>query len=231
MAEADDDFLVRRRARGCRLRPRRACRSGCWISNATSLAPPCFGPRSAPIAPVIAEYMSEPVPAITRAVNVEALNSCSAYRLSEVCIARTHARRTAAAVQQMQEVPADRVVVGLDVDAPCRCATEVIPVQQHRAEATRSAGRRCRARRRRCGRPSRAARSRAPSTPVRITSIGCVAGGHLLEHRPHRRRAGRAAPSASPCTPRARRGSAACRGSAGTRSPRTRSVSAMSRMS
>ena len=30
-----------------------------WISNATSLAPPCFGPRSAPIAPVIAEYMSD----------------------------------------------------------------------------------------------------------------------------------------------------------------------------
>ena len=31
-----------------------------------------------------------PVPAITRAVNVEAMNSCSAYRLSEMCIAFTH---------------------------------------------------------------------------------------------------------------------------------------------
>jgi hypothetical protein len=47
-------------------------------SKATSLAPPCFGPRSAPMAPVMAEYMSEPVPAMTRPVKVEALNSCSA---------------------------------------------------------------------------------------------------------------------------------------------------------
>jgi hypothetical protein len=42
------------------------------------------------MAPVTAENMSEPVPAMTRAVNVEALNSCSAYRMSEVCMARTH---------------------------------------------------------------------------------------------------------------------------------------------
>ena len=33
--------------------------------------------------------MSEPVPAITRQVKVLALNSCSAYRMSEVCMART----------------------------------------------------------------------------------------------------------------------------------------------
>ena len=33
--------------------------------------------------------MSAPVPAMTRAANVEALNSCSAYRMSEVCMART----------------------------------------------------------------------------------------------------------------------------------------------
>ena len=44
---------------------------------------------SAPIAPVMQEYMSDPVPAITLAVNVEALNSCSAYRFNDVCIART----------------------------------------------------------------------------------------------------------------------------------------------
>jgi hypothetical protein len=30
------------------------------------------------MAPQIAEWMSEPVPAMTRAANVEALNSCSA---------------------------------------------------------------------------------------------------------------------------------------------------------
>ena len=37
--------------------------------------------------------MSEPVPAITREVKVEALNSCSAYRISEVCMARTQESR------------------------------------------------------------------------------------------------------------------------------------------
>src|SRR5258708_30073895 len=42
-----------------------------WISKATSLAPPCLGPRSAPMAPAMDEYISLPVPAITRAVKVE----------------------------------------------------------------------------------------------------------------------------------------------------------------
>ena len=37
-----------------------------------------FGPRKAPIAPVMQECMSDPVPAMTRAVKVDALNSCSA---------------------------------------------------------------------------------------------------------------------------------------------------------
>ncbi|MDT4839043.1 hypothetical protein FQZ97_728230 [compost metagenome] len=41
------------------------------------------------MAPEMAEYMSEPVPAITRDVNVDALNSCSAYRFSEMCMALT----------------------------------------------------------------------------------------------------------------------------------------------
>ncbi|CFW47068.1 Uncharacterised protein [Bordetella pertussis] len=44
------------------------------------------------MAPVMDEYMSEPVPAMTRPVKVEALNSCSAYRISEVCMAPS--RRT-----------------------------------------------------------------------------------------------------------------------------------------
>jgi len=68
------------------------------------LAPPCFGPRSAPIAPQMQEYMSVPVPAITRAV------------------------------QHVQEMAADRVVVGLDVDALARVAVAV-PVGEHRTEA------------------------------------------------------------------------------------------------
>lgn len=49
-----------------------------------------LGPRSAPMAPVMLEWISAPVPAMTRAVNVDALNSCSAYKISDVCIARTH---------------------------------------------------------------------------------------------------------------------------------------------
>ena len=44
VAEADDRSPSRRRARRCRPRPRPGCRSGRWISKATSLAPPCFGP-------------------------------------------------------------------------------------------------------------------------------------------------------------------------------------------
>jgi len=48
------------------------------ISIAASLAPPCSGPRSEPMAAVMHEYMSDRVEAQTRAVNVEALNSCSA---------------------------------------------------------------------------------------------------------------------------------------------------------
>ena len=54
--------------------------------------------------------------------------------MSEVCIARTQLAGGGAPMQQVQEMPADRVVVGLDVDAPA-AVREVIPVAQHRAEA------------------------------------------------------------------------------------------------
>lgn len=47
-------------------------------SIAASLAPPCSGPRSEPMAPVTQEYRSDRVEAQTRAVKVDALNSCSA---------------------------------------------------------------------------------------------------------------------------------------------------------
>ena len=43
-----------------------------------SFAPPWSAPLSAPIAPTTAEYRSESVLVITRAVNVDALNECSA---------------------------------------------------------------------------------------------------------------------------------------------------------
>ncbi len=48
------------------------------VSSTASLAPPCSGPLSAPIAPVTAECRSARVEVMTRAVNVEALKECSA---------------------------------------------------------------------------------------------------------------------------------------------------------
>ena len=95
------------------------------------------------------------------------------------------------AVQQMQEVPADGVVVGLDFDA-LAVVRVVVPVAAASSRARPSAGRRCRARPRRCGRPSRAARVPSTDTPVRITSIGCAAAGSCFERRLARRRADRA---------------------------------------
>ena len=56
--------------------------------QASSLAPPCSGPFSAAMAPVIAECMSARVEAITRAVNVEAFIVWSAYRTSVMSSAR-----------------------------------------------------------------------------------------------------------------------------------------------
>ena len=139
------------------------------------------------MAPVIAEYMSEPVPAMTRAANVDALNSCSAYRIERrVHRAAPTVADGARAVQQVQEVAADRVVVGLDVDPPAVVAP-VIPVQQHRAERGHQP----------VGDVARAGRAvvvafgqhgaRAPRRAVRITSIGCAAAGSLLQRDLHRR--------------------------------------------
>ncbi len=121
--------------------------------------------------------MSEPVPAITRPVKVEALNSCSAYRISEACIACTLLAEGASAVQQVQEVAADGVVVGLRLNALAVVAA-VVPVQQHRSQRGHQA----------VGDVARAGRrvvlflsgSTQPSTetPVRITSIGWAAAGN-----------------------------------------------------
>ena len=47
-------------------------------------------------------------------------------------MALTHGGLGGAAVQQMEKVPADRVIVGLDIDALAIVAP-VVPVQQHRA--------------------------------------------------------------------------------------------------
>ena len=54
-----------------------------------SFAPPCSGPLSAPIAPTTAEYRSVSVEVMTRAVKVDALKECSAYRIIETLNAST----------------------------------------------------------------------------------------------------------------------------------------------
>ena len=56
-----------------------------------SLAPPCSRPFRAPMAATMAECRSDSVEQTTRAVKVEALNSCSAYRISDTSRARTSA--------------------------------------------------------------------------------------------------------------------------------------------
>ena len=58
------------------------------IAIAATLAPPCSGPFSAQIAATIAECMSAFVPATTRAANVEAFSSCSAWRIIAISNAR-----------------------------------------------------------------------------------------------------------------------------------------------
>ena len=77
MAKTDHDFLCREPAADVGFR---LVRVGVALLHLERdfVGAAMFGPRSAPIAPVIAEYMSAPVPAIERAVKVEALNSCSA---------------------------------------------------------------------------------------------------------------------------------------------------------
>jgi hypothetical protein len=79
MAEAHDLFLALEHAACIALGfldPRSDhCSS---MAMAASLAPPCSGPRREPMAPVMQECMSDSVEAQTRAVKVEALNSCSA---------------------------------------------------------------------------------------------------------------------------------------------------------
>ena len=64
---------------GCQLLLRLDCRNVVESRMQLRLQPPCLGPRSAPIPPVIAEYMSEPVPA-----NVRVMQNLSRYRHEEV---------------------------------------------------------------------------------------------------------------------------------------------------
>jgi hypothetical protein len=81
----------------------------------------------------MAEKMSEPVPAITRAVKVDGVElvlGIEDQRLVER--ARMQFARLFA-VQQVQEMCGDRIVVGFGLDATAVMA-ELVPVQQHRTE-------------------------------------------------------------------------------------------------
>ena len=65
-----------------------------------------------------------------RAVKVEALNSCSAYRISEMSIARRCKSVGRHAVQQFQKVAGQARLVAARVDPPA-VAAEVIPIEQY----------------------------------------------------------------------------------------------------
>ena len=136
-------------------------------SMAASLAPPCSGPRSAPIAPVTAECMSESVPVMTRAVNVDALNSCSAYRISVVSRllrCSSFGGLSCSRCRKWPAMPSSSVSVSMRLPS----VVETVPVQQHRRQAgeqpvrdvaagwrNRPRARYCRGKRRRCAaRPS-----------------------------------------------------------------------------
>ena len=54
-----------------------------------SLAPPCSGPFSVPIAAMMLEYMPESVLEVTRAENADAFSSWSACRIRQVSNWRT----------------------------------------------------------------------------------------------------------------------------------------------
>ena len=129
MTEADDDLLASTRALMCLAsavgRP--------WALldlERHPLAPPCLGPRSAPMPPAMALYMSDPARDHAQ-VNADALNSCSA-RIREVCD-RFHPAFAAACRA------ADAVEVARRSNPRLNrlrsvAVAEVIPVQQHRAE-------------------------------------------------------------------------------------------------
>ena len=123
---------------------------------------------------------------MTRPVKVEALNSCSAYRISEVCIARTQSSSRAAC----RAAGAGNARRSSRRRSRPRCAGrcgEVVPVEQHRAERGHQA----------VGDVARAglvvvvllgqqAAERRHAGAHHVHRVG--GGGQLLEHRLDRRR-------------------------------------------
>lgn len=88
MAETDDDFLAGDAFTDIGLRRVRV-RIAILNLERHFVRAAVLGTAQRPDGAGDAEYRSDPVPAMTRAVKVEALNSCSAYRFKEVCMART----------------------------------------------------------------------------------------------------------------------------------------------
>ena len=84
-------------------------------------APPCSGPLSAPIAPVMTEYRSESVAAMTRAANVLALNPCSACRIRIRSIAFVSSALGSRPFSMYMKLPeCDRLAFGSSGSLPCR---------------------------------------------------------------------------------------------------------------
>ena len=87
------------------------------------------------------------------------------------------ARRGFAAVQQVQEMRADGIIVGLHVDA-LPALRKVIPVAQHRTQGMPTGDPPDRARPRSCERRASGTQQPRADTPVRNTSIGWLLAGN-----------------------------------------------------
>jgi len=129
------------------------------------------------------EYTSEPVPAITRAVKVDALNSCSAYRFRDVCMARTQeaaGARPCSSAGNARRWNHRR-------SAP-RCAarcSKVMPVAQHRSQGGEQAVRDVP--RAGDGMPGRLRQQATEGRDPGAQHVHWMAGGRqLLEHVEHR---------------------------------------------
>ena len=97
------------------------------IASARDGAPPWSGPARAPIAPVSADPMSDPVEVITRAVNVDELNPWSMVRI-RYCSSARIARCVRALAGEHLDVGARVAEVRVRLD---RLEAEVVAVQAH----------------------------------------------------------------------------------------------------
>ncbi len=186
------------------------------------MAPPCFGPRSAPMRAGDGRVHVRAGAGDDAAVKVEALNSCSAYRISEVCIAAPTTRDGFSPCSRCRKwPPIESSSVSTSMRLPLWLKwyqySSIEPKRRHQAVGDVARARR------RCGRPFPAARSPAPSTPVRITSIGWAAAGSASSAGLHRLRQAAQRLAAWSCSRAVRPRSAACRAPAGRRFPRIRS--------